>query len=267
MGRGGLVNTHAGNKDYLQYVLSRKPSYRQLASRAEKTAMSWEVVDWVHNRGGRFLHRIVCDGKTSFSEASDSEKREKTSMGLRQKDERPVREGGQESGGARTRSSERPVQESGVARTRSSERPAQESGGARTRSRSLELLPPSSLRRVFSDALARRGSQSRTSNYQSTGTTLEPAVPPGGAYGEVELRELEDDVVEIIRVFSADPELWDLREEFKSLDLEKADCGGEEAEERSSLLGPSSCSPGESETTSDGEWEVIDAGGQWKWLA
>jgi hypothetical protein len=56
LGRGGASNCHKGNTAYRKYVLDMQPKYK-LLDRDDKTALSESVVEWVHNRGGRFLKR------------------------------------------------------------------------------------------------------------------------------------------------------------------------------------------------------------------
>jgi hypothetical protein len=60
LGRGGASNHHKGNTAYRKYILDMQPKYK-LLDRDDKTALSENVVEWVHNRGGRFLKR-ECKG-------------------------------------------------------------------------------------------------------------------------------------------------------------------------------------------------------------
>jgi hypothetical protein len=53
-GRGGRVNHHPGNEVYLKEKDRIQPRYLA-ASKDEKTGISQELVDFIHQRGGRFL--------------------------------------------------------------------------------------------------------------------------------------------------------------------------------------------------------------------
>ena len=56
LGRGGCANNHQGNKIYLKHILGLQKPYKTLP-RDEKTNCSNSVVQWIQNRGGRFLKR------------------------------------------------------------------------------------------------------------------------------------------------------------------------------------------------------------------
>jgi len=54
LGKGGLSNNHPGNKAYVAKALSMQDRYKP-ASTNEKTQMSKELVQYVHDRKGRFM--------------------------------------------------------------------------------------------------------------------------------------------------------------------------------------------------------------------
>jgi hypothetical protein len=54
MGRGGLANKHEANQLYLQEK-ERMQEFYFGASKYDKTRMAQELVDWVHQGGGRFV--------------------------------------------------------------------------------------------------------------------------------------------------------------------------------------------------------------------
>jgi hypothetical protein len=54
LGRGGLVNLHPGNQDYLQHKERLQPRYLA-ASKEEKTVISQELIDIVREWGGQFM--------------------------------------------------------------------------------------------------------------------------------------------------------------------------------------------------------------------
>jgi hypothetical protein len=62
MGRGGLTNNHKGNKAFLEHKTRLQAKYLSL-SKEEKTAISEELVEWVLERGGRFLKRDKTSGR------------------------------------------------------------------------------------------------------------------------------------------------------------------------------------------------------------
>ena len=56
--RGGASNGHIGNKDYLDYVDTLKPSYRKLKSAKAKTDfIEKNVLKWAKQRNARWLTR------------------------------------------------------------------------------------------------------------------------------------------------------------------------------------------------------------------
>jgi hypothetical protein len=82
-GRGGGSNHHPGNKTYLNHILSLQEEYKKM-SRENKTRCSQGVVDWVHQRGGRFLQRRKGNHSSGWYEASNVDARTKVSQALRQ---------------------------------------------------------------------------------------------------------------------------------------------------------------------------------------
>jgi hypothetical protein len=83
-GRGGGSNHHPGNKSYLDHIRGLQEEYKKLCNK-EKTKFSQKVVEWVHQRGGRFLQRTKEGNNSScWCEASNDTAREKVSMALRQ---------------------------------------------------------------------------------------------------------------------------------------------------------------------------------------
>jgi hypothetical protein len=54
MGRGGHGNNHVSNKRYLEHKKTLRARY-EAALKYDKTAISQELVDWVHSQGGRFF--------------------------------------------------------------------------------------------------------------------------------------------------------------------------------------------------------------------
>jgi hypothetical protein len=60
-GRGGCNSHNRANIGYRQRIINLQPVYKRL-ERNEKIQLSKDIVDWVKQRGGRFLKR---DGKTS----------------------------------------------------------------------------------------------------------------------------------------------------------------------------------------------------------
>ena len=54
LGKGGLSNNHPGNKMYVAKALSMQEMYKNVPM-PEKTKMSRDLVQFVHDRGGRFM--------------------------------------------------------------------------------------------------------------------------------------------------------------------------------------------------------------------
>jgi hypothetical protein len=87
LGRGGLTNKHAGSQSYLEHVKSRQGEYREMTSKRGKTICSLQIVEWVHNRGGRFLQKQSLnsnDGLQNWSVAPPRVVQKKVSNCLRQ---------------------------------------------------------------------------------------------------------------------------------------------------------------------------------------
>ena len=80
-GRGGSSN-HPGNQAYLKKKEGMQAQYKAAATDKEKTAMSKELIDYVHQRGGRFMKRDPKD-KQRWFEISDAEAKTKCSQALR----------------------------------------------------------------------------------------------------------------------------------------------------------------------------------------
>lgn len=83
--RGGEGNNHPGNKTYLEFVEEKKYEYEKITKeiphwKSKKTEISQQVVDHVHEYGGRFL------GKENgiWIEVEDSVARKKSSQALRE---------------------------------------------------------------------------------------------------------------------------------------------------------------------------------------
>lgn len=82
LGRGGRTNNHPGNKKYLQIKDEVQVRYLK-ADKNEKTAISQELVDIVHNWGGRFLK--LDDGtEDKWFEVPNIIARKKASQSLRE---------------------------------------------------------------------------------------------------------------------------------------------------------------------------------------
>jgi hypothetical protein len=82
MGRGGLSNNHVGNKLYLEHKKTLQARY-EAALKDDKTAISQELVDWVHSQGGRFLKRD--DFTKQWYQVTSHQARTKASQTLREK--------------------------------------------------------------------------------------------------------------------------------------------------------------------------------------
>lgn len=80
LGRGGRVNQHPGNQDYLRKKEHLQDRYLA-ASKDKKKNISQELVDWIHARGGRFLKQ---DDEKRWYEVSNTDARKKASQTLRE---------------------------------------------------------------------------------------------------------------------------------------------------------------------------------------
>ncbi|GAX10814.1 hypothetical protein FisN_1Hh356 [Fistulifera solaris] len=81
-GRGGRTNHHPGNKTYLELKEMLQERYRE-ADKNEKTLISQELVDLVHQRGGRFL-KLENGTEDSWYEVLNITARKKASQTLRE---------------------------------------------------------------------------------------------------------------------------------------------------------------------------------------
>ena len=81
MGRGGRTNHHKGNEYYLNLKTSMQPRYLA-AAKEDKTAISQELVDAIHQRGGRFLK--LEDHSNRWYVVSSRVARKKASQTLRE---------------------------------------------------------------------------------------------------------------------------------------------------------------------------------------
>mmetsp|Transcript_30678 Transcript_30678/g.46462 ORF Transcript_30678/g.46462 Transcript_30678/m.46462 type:complete len:165 (-) Transcript_30678:1188-1682(-) len=84
-GRGGHANNYDGNKRFRQVVEKMKPTYKNCKSKADKTALSNAVVDYVTEYGGRFLKRRKgANSGEDYQVMTKQESRRKTSQALRE---------------------------------------------------------------------------------------------------------------------------------------------------------------------------------------
>ncbi|KAG7352341.1 hypothetical protein IV203_008389 [Nitzschia inconspicua] len=81
LGRGGLTNSHIGNKHFRCVVAEHQPEYL-IARKNEKKEIAKRIVDCIHARGGRFLKRTA-DSEV-WSEVTTKKALEKTSQSLRE---------------------------------------------------------------------------------------------------------------------------------------------------------------------------------------
>uniref|UniRef100_A0A7S1ZNQ2 DUF6824 domain-containing protein n=1 Tax=Ditylum brightwellii TaxID=49249 RepID=A0A7S1ZNQ2_9STRA len=79
-GRGGKGNHHPGNKEYRAFVKDLKEQYTR-SSKAEKTALSKSIIDYIKSSGGRFLMQDENDG---WYEATNQAARKKVSQAFRE---------------------------------------------------------------------------------------------------------------------------------------------------------------------------------------
>lgn len=80
MGRGGITNSHPGNKIYRTHVNLRKEEYLS-APKLKKAFVAKRVTDEIYQNGGRFL----LERQGRWVEISPEKAREKTSQALREK--------------------------------------------------------------------------------------------------------------------------------------------------------------------------------------
>jgi hypothetical protein len=83
LGRGGHVNNHIGNKMYLDKKMELQDSYTA-ATKEDKTGISQELVDAVHNWGGKFLK----EDDVGWYQVENIIARKKASQTLRERDDR-----------------------------------------------------------------------------------------------------------------------------------------------------------------------------------
>jgi hypothetical protein len=81
LGRGGLTNTHIGNKHYRARVAEHQREYLA-AKKKDKVLISRRIVAIVKSEGGRFLKKGT--GGDTWVEVTDKKAQEKTSQGLRE---------------------------------------------------------------------------------------------------------------------------------------------------------------------------------------
>ena len=80
-GRGGLTNSHIGNKHYRQVVADYQHEYLD-AKKANKITIAKQIVSIIKENGGRFLTRSA--DRKSWVPVSDKKAQEKTSQALRE---------------------------------------------------------------------------------------------------------------------------------------------------------------------------------------
>ena len=80
-GRGGLTNSHIGNKHYRQIVADHQEEYLK-ARKRDKIIIAQRIVSIVKDNGGRFLKKSS-DGE-SWVPITDKKAQEKTSQALRE---------------------------------------------------------------------------------------------------------------------------------------------------------------------------------------
>ena len=75
LGRGGGTNKHPGNIRYRREVESKKPIYRSINCKNEKTAYTNAFKDYVHSYGGRFLEKEKDTGRWMIADAGKARKK------------------------------------------------------------------------------------------------------------------------------------------------------------------------------------------------
>ncbi|VEU40897.1 unnamed protein product [Pseudo-nitzschia multistriata] len=90
-GRGGGINSHAGNKAFRSWVEERKPAYNLAENKQAKTEVAMQVVQQVHNQrpvAGRFLTKDKSmegtGGTTWWVEIDEAKALAKTTQALRE---------------------------------------------------------------------------------------------------------------------------------------------------------------------------------------
>ena len=84
--RGGLSNKHSGTKAYRVKGIKMRSKYQKAPSKALKTKLSQSLVDWVHQKGGRFVKKDKITGE--WQVMSDKKARIKTAQFLRTRPKR-----------------------------------------------------------------------------------------------------------------------------------------------------------------------------------
>ena len=82
-GRGGVTNNHVGNKRFRSLVATYQPLYLT-CRKVEKSIVAKNIVDIVHQYGGRFLKKQGRRGNFFWTEADMKKAIEKTSQALRE---------------------------------------------------------------------------------------------------------------------------------------------------------------------------------------
>jgi len=80
-GKGKLVHSHPGNKQFRKLINFRRESYQTANIREEKKQITNSVIDTIHRLGGRFLKMDENHGE--YIEVSDEYRYEKVSHALR----------------------------------------------------------------------------------------------------------------------------------------------------------------------------------------
>lgn len=84
-GRGGGINSHAGNRVFREYVAERRLDYNLAGSKADKALVAKLVMELVTSKGGRFLQRDSTGGIGSWwVEIDEIKAMAKTSQALRE---------------------------------------------------------------------------------------------------------------------------------------------------------------------------------------
>lgn len=84
LGRGGSVNGHVGNQVFREWVRARKDDYNLAPNKVEKAQVATEVMEMVHQHGGRFLQRDPTTSTNWWVEVDETRALAKTSQALRE---------------------------------------------------------------------------------------------------------------------------------------------------------------------------------------
>lgn len=82
-GRGGSINNHPGNKAFRDHVANRKRDYNLAISKIEKNRVAQDIIDLIHQNGGRYLHKNK-KGGDQWVEMTHNEMMRKTTQALRE---------------------------------------------------------------------------------------------------------------------------------------------------------------------------------------